>query len=182
MNANRANSGRPLASLLSLNLLLIGIPLALIGKLAGWSDLAVFLFSAIAIIPLSDLIGDATETLAERTNEQIGSLLNATLGNAAEMIITLFALNAGLVSLVRASLIGSILGNLLLVMGMSILYGGLRHGVQKFERRSASSNTTLVILAFLALAIPSVFNSAVLDRQRRPVHSANSYSASELPP
>ncbi len=151
-------------NVLSLNLFLICVPLALIGRLAGWSDVIVFALSGLAIIPLSSLIGSATETVAERTGPQIGGLLNATLGNAAELIITIFALKEGLVELVRASIVGSILGNLLLVMGMSIIVGGLRHGLQTFERRTASGNATLVILAFLALAIPSLFDPAVLGR------------------
>jgi Ca2+:H+ antiporter len=149
---------RSLASLFSLNWLLIGVPLALLGKALGWGDLAIFMLSALAIVPLAGLIGDATEIVAERTGPQIGGLLNATLGNAAELIITVLALEAGYVELVRASLIGSILGNLLLVTGMSILVGGLRHGTQTFDRRTASGNGTLIILSFLALAIPSVFD------------------------
>ncbi len=152
---------RPI-SLLSLNWLLIGVPLALLGKALVWSDVAIFAFAGLAIIPLASVIGDATEIVAERIGPQLGGLLNATLGNAAELIITVLALQAGYVELVRASIIGSILGNLLLVTGMSILVGGLRHGNQTFDRRAASGNATLVILAFLALVIPSVFDLGVV--------------------
>jgi len=151
-----------LSRFLSLNLLLIGVPLAILAKLAGWSDIAVFTFSALAIVPLSSLIGSATETVAEETGPQIGGLLNATLGNAAELIITFFALQAGLIELVKASIVGSVLGNLLLVTGMSLLVGGFRHGTQTFDKRGVSTNTTLMILAFMALVIPTVFDTAVL--------------------
>lgn len=148
--------------ILSLNLLLIAIPIALVARIAGWNDMLIFVLSAAAIIPLAALIGQSTETIAEKTGPQIGGLLNATLGNAAELIITIFALREGLVELVRASIIGSILGNVLLVMGASMLVGGLKHGTQKFDRRSASSNATLMILAFATLALPSFFDPAVI--------------------
>ena len=93
----------------------------------------------------------------------MGGLLNATLGNAAELIITIFALREGLLELVRASIIGSILGNLLLVMGLSLLLGGLKNGLQKFDRRRAGMNATLLILAFMALAIPSLFDATFVE-------------------
>jgi Ca2+:H+ antiporter len=147
---------------LNINLLLLAIPLALIGRVSKWSDLLIFVLSGVAIIPLAGLVGHATETIAERTGPQIGGLLNATLGNAAELIITIFALRQGLVELVRASIIGSILGNILLIMGLSMLLGGLRHGTQKFDRRAASINATLMVLAFITLAIPSFFDPAVI--------------------
>jgi len=147
---------------LNINLLLIAFPAALIARVARWDDLLVFALSALAIVPLAGLIGSSTEVIAERTGPQIGGLLNATLGNAAELIITIFALRQGLIELVRASIIGSILGNLLLVTGASMLFGGLRHGTQKFDRRSASVNATLMVLAFITLAIPSFFDPAVI--------------------
>ncbi len=112
-----------LKSLLNLNTLLIFGVLAVLLRVAGGGDVAIFAASALAIIPLAGLIGEATEEVAVRTGPQIGGLLNATLGNAAELIITIFALNEGLVELVRASIIGSILGNLLLVMGLAVLLG-----------------------------------------------------------
>src|SRR5262249_18399296 len=131
-------------------------------RIANGSPTLIFILSALAIIPLSDLIGEATEQLAVKLGPRLGGLLNATLGNAAELIITIFALREGQVELVKASIVGSILGNLLLVMGASILIGGLKHGLQTFERRAAGMNATLVILAFLALAVPSGFDSALL--------------------
>jgi Ca2+:H+ antiporter len=148
-------------SLLSLHLLLLFIPIALLAKAQGWGELIVFIAAGLAIIPLSELIGHATEVVAVKTGPKIGGLINATLGNSAELIITIFALRAGLVELVRASIVGSILGNLLLVLGASLLIGGLKNGIQKFERQTASLNGTMVILAFLILAIPSAFDPAL---------------------
>src|SRR6185436_374291 len=119
---------------LTLNILLIFIPIALIGRIAKWGDAVIFVAAALAILPLSGLIGQATEVLAAKLGQRLGGLINATLGNAAELIITIFALRAGLTELVRASIVGSILGNLLLVMGASFLVGGLKNGTQRFER------------------------------------------------
>ncbi len=146
----------------NLNLLLIFLPIALLARILQWSDITIFVTSGLAIIPLSGLIGVATEAISAKLGPQIGGLINATLGNAAELIITIFALSRGLTDLVKASIVGSILGNLLLVLGFSLLAGGLRHGLQTFERRTASMNSTLVILAFLALAIPSALDTAIL--------------------
>ncbi len=154
-----------ISKLLNLNLLLIFGVVAVILRLSGGSDVAVFATSALAIIPLAGLIGQSTEEIAVRTGPQIGGLLNATLGNAAELIITIFALREGLLELVRASIIGSILGNLLLVMGLAILLGGLKHGLQIFDRRRATMNATLVVMAFMALAIPSLFDATFVETE-----------------
>ncbi len=113
--------------------------------------------SAGAMIPLAALLGEATEGVAARAGPRLGGLLNATFGNAAELIITLVAIRQGLLELVKASITGSILGNLLLVLGMSMLAGGLRHGVQAFDRRKASSDSILLVLSVTAIAIPSFF-------------------------
>lgn len=129
--------------------------------LLGASPLLVFILSALGLIPLADLIGEATEQLAIYTGPRVGGLLNATLGNAAELIITIFAIKEGLLELVKASITGSILGNLLLVLGASLLIGGLKNGVQTFDRRQASLNATMVVLAVVALAIPSLFSAAI---------------------
>jgi Ca2+:H+ antiporter len=162
MTTAAAKTGWKPSQLISLNLLLIAFPLALLARFGGGSELLIFALSAVAIIPLAGLLGHSTEIVAERLGPQIGGLLNATLGNAAELIITVFALQKGLTELVRASIIGSVLGNILLVMGASMLIGGLRHGTQKFDRRTASLNATLMILAFVTLAIPSLFDPAVI--------------------
>jgi Ca2+:H+ antiporter len=144
-----------------LAILLVAFPLALVAKWGGWGATWVFVFSAVGVIPLAGYIGEATEILAAHTGPRIGGLLNATLGNAAELIITLFAIQAGLLNLVKASITGSILGNLLLVLGFSILAGGLKHGLQTFDRRQLSNQAMLLTMAVLALAVPSLFNQSV---------------------
>lgn len=145
-----------------LSIMLIFVPLALIAKFVlNLDPVLVFIFAALGIIPLADFIGEATEELAVHTGPRLGGLLNATLGNAAELIITIFAIREGLLDLVRASITGSIVGNLLLVLGASLLVGGLKNGLQTFDRRTASINGTLVILAVLAMLIPSLFDAAI---------------------
>jgi Ca2+:H+ antiporter len=124
-------------------LLLVFVPVALIlDHVMHASGLAVFLTSAAAIIPLAALMGRATEHLAARLGEGVGGLLNATFGNAAELIIAIVALNAGLYDLVKASITGSIIGNILLVFGLSALWGGLRRERQSFNSTAASLGST----------------------------------------
>ena len=144
-----------------IRLLLIFIPIAILAELLHWSPMLIFFTSALAIVPLAGVLGNATEALAEKTGPRIGGLLNASLGNAAELIITLVAIRAGQLALVSASIIGSILGNVLLVMGASIFLGGLRHGIQKFNRAQAGLDATMLLLAGIALAVPSIFNGAI---------------------
>lgn len=145
-------------------LLLIFVPIAIIAEFVLHADpVLIFIFAALAVIPLAGLVGEGTEELAVHTGPKVGGLLNATLGNAAELIITIIALNQGLVELVKASIVGSILGNLLLVMGLSLLLGGLKNGVQKFDRRNASINATLLIMALVAFMVPSLFDAAIQD-------------------
>ena len=122
------------------------------------SHTAIFLCACVAIIPLAGWLGRATEQLAEHTGEGVGGLLNATFGNAAELIIALAALQKGLYDVVKASLTGSVIGNLLLVLGASILTGGIRHKEQKFNSQAASSQSTLLILAAIALVMPAAFH------------------------
>lgn len=142
-------------------LFLLSLPLTLAGELLHWPALAVFILTCIGIIPMAAYIGKATESLAHFTGPRIGGLLNATLGNAAELIITVVAIRAGLLELVKASITGSILGNLLLVMGFSFVVGGLKHGRQVFDKRSASRNAILLVLAVLAMLIPSLFSHSI---------------------
>jgi Ca2+:H+ antiporter len=144
-----------------LRLLLIFFPIAIVTELLGADSLIIFATSALAIIPIAGLLGDATEALAEKTGPQIGGLLNASLGNAAELIITIVAIRAGKIELVKASIIGSILGNLLFVLGLSILLGGLRYGTQRFNRERVMLDATLTILAAIAISVPSLFNELI---------------------
>jgi Ca2+:H+ antiporter len=143
--------------------LLILVPIAIIAELSHLNPVIVFALSAAGLIPLAKLIGEATEELAVYTGPKLGGLLNATLGNAAELIITIFAIQAGLLDLVRASITGSIIGNLLLVLGLSLLLGGWRNGLQVFDRRTAGLNGTLLLLAVVALAIPSLFDRLLVE-------------------
>jgi Ca2+:H+ antiporter len=115
-----------------------------------------FVLACIAIIPLAGLLGLATEKLAARVGDAIGGFLNATLGNAAELIIALVALRAGLFDVVKASLTGSIIGNLLLVLGVAFLAGGLRHPVQTFGTIGARAQIGMMTLAAMAILIPSI--------------------------
>jgi Ca2+:H+ antiporter len=119
--------------------------------------LLVFILACIAIIPLAGLLGLATEKLAARVGEGIGGFLNATLGNAAELIIALVALRAGMLDVVKASLTGSIIGNLLLVLGAAFLAGGLKHPVQTFATIGARTQVGMMALAAIAIIVPSVF-------------------------
>ncbi len=144
-----------------ITLLLMALPLAYLAEYLHWGPLWVFALSALSVIPLAALIGEGTEALAAYTNPRIGGLLNATLGNTAELVITIIAIRAGLLELVKASITGSILGNLLLVMGLSMVVGGARHGIQTFDRRQASRNAILLVLAVIALLIPSIFSSYI---------------------
>jgi Ca2+:H+ antiporter len=137
------------------------IPAAVIAELANAPATVVFFISAVALIPPAALMGRATEELAERSGNVIGGLLNVTFGNAPELIIALFALEKGLHEVVKASLIGSILGNVLLVMGAAMLVGGVTghraRGVQKFGQTAASVQSTMLLLAVAALIMPGVF-------------------------
>lgn len=147
-------------------LLLIFLPVALLAHLAGISGIAIFATSALAIIPLAKLLGEATEVLADKSGPRIGGLLNATFGNAAELIITLSAIRAGQIQLVLASLTGSILGNLLLVLGFAMLFGGLKNGRQMFDRRDVDIDATMTILALIAMTVPSLFSLYIADSVR----------------
>lgn len=141
--------------------LILAFPLALIAQWAHWGAIWVFLFSALGMIPMAGFIGEATEVLATYSGPKVGGLLNATLGNAAELIITLVAVRAGYLELVKASITGSLLGNLLLVLGMSMLLGGLKNGIQNFDRRQSSNHAVLLTLAIVALVIPSLFSHSI---------------------
>jgi Ca2+:H+ antiporter len=132
-------------------------PLAVAAEILHWSPMAVFLISAVAIIPLAKFIGDATEELAARTGPAVGGLLNATFGNATELIIGIFALQAGLVEVVKASITGSIIGNLLFVLGTAMLVGGWGRERQHFNATGAKAQGSMLLLATTALVIPAIF-------------------------
>ena len=129
----------------------------------------IFVLSALSLVPLSGVLGTATEQTAVYTGPKIGALLNATLGNLAELIIAFAALREGLEGVVRASIAGSIIGNILIVLGASLLFGGLKNGIQTFDPREASTNATMMTLAVISLVVPGLFyltsaNGVTLDR------------------
>ena len=140
-----------------LDLLLVFIPLAFFAECKALHILA-FFSSCLAIIPLAGLMGRATEFLSERVGSTLGALLNATFGNACEFIIALSALRAGMDDIVKASITGSIIGNMLLVLGASMLAGGIRHKTQTFNRLSSSTLATLLALSATSLMVPSIFH------------------------
>jgi Ca2+:H+ antiporter len=133
------------------------IPLAIVLDLAHADPIAIFFVSAGGVIPTAALMGRATEELAARSGPGIGGLLNVTFGNAPEIIIALFALNEGLHEVVKASLIGSMLGNILLVLGAAMLVGGLGRDRQYFDRTAASAQSAMLLLAAVALVMPAIF-------------------------
>lgn len=148
-----------------LNWLLIFVPIAVVLEfMPHHNAIAIFVASCLAIIPLAGWMGRATEHLAERLGEGIGGLLNATFGNAAELIIALMALRAGLYDVVKASITGSIIGNVLLVLGLSILLGGLKYPQQVFNKTAAMLGSTMLALSAIALLMPAVFHFLVVGK------------------
>ena len=142
-------------------LLVIFIPIAVILQYGGGSSTAIFITAALGVIPTAALMGRATEELAARSGPGIGGLLNVTFGNAPELIIALVALNAGLQEVVKASVAGSIIGNILLVLGASMFFGGWGRDEQKFSARAASAQTSMLFLALAAIVMPAVYELVV---------------------
>ena len=141
----------------SLDWLLVLVPVSIVLELFGGNELLIFLTSAGAILPLAGLIGRSTEQLALHTGPRIGGLINATFGNVTELVIAIFLILDDRTEIVKASLTGSILGNLLLVLGLSFLVGGLKHEEQAYNARSASIHATSLVLAVTALLMPALF-------------------------
>ena len=133
------------------------IPIAIALELAHASASIIFVASALGVIPTAALMGRATEELAARSGPGIGGFLNVTFGNAPELIIAFFALNEGLQEVVKASLIGSILGNILLVMGAAMLIGGRKRERQYFDRTAANTTAGMLLLAVVAMIGPAIF-------------------------
>src|SRR5262245_3446694 len=146
--------------------LLVFLPVAAFLEFTHASPVAIFVTSCLAIVPLAGVMGKATEHLAEKMGAGIGGLLNATFGNAAELIIAALALRRGLHGVVKASITGSIIGNILLVLGLSVLAGGLKFSKQRFNRTAASLGSTLLALCVVALLIPAVFHWVVENQMR----------------
>lgn len=149
-----------------LDVLFVFIPIAVILHYTHAPEYWTFIASGLAIVPLAGWMGKATEALAEKLGAGIGGLLNATFGNAAEMIIAFQGLRAGLPEVVKASLTGSILGNILLVLGVSILAGGLKHKHQKFNRTAATMSATMMALSAIGLLVPALFHFVTVGQPR----------------
>ncbi len=146
--------------------LLLFVPISIAAHFLEWGSAVVFITSCLAIVPLAAFMGTATEEIAVVVGPSLGGLLNATFGNATELIIALIALNAGLVNVVKATITGSIIGNLLLVMGFAMLLGGLRYKEQEFQPIIARVNASSMNLAVIAILLPTAVNvtSAGVDQ------------------
>ncbi|KAK2805755.1 hypothetical protein FQN51_009258 [Onygenales sp. PD_10] len=143
------------------NVLLVFVPLGMVAKSVGWSATAIFVLNFLAIIPLASLLSFATEELAATLGETLGGLLNATFGNAVELIVSIVALVNGEIRVVQASMLGSILSNILLVLGCCFLVGGLRHHEQTFNSTVASTMSSLMAVASASLIIPAALSAAL---------------------
>jgi len=139
-----------------INVMLFIIPFGLASKYV-WGDIPTFVLCMLSIMPLAKLLGIATEELALHTSETIGGLLNATFGNAVELIIAVIALKKGLLRVVQASLLGSILSNLLLVLGMSFFFGGIKYQTQRFNATAAQTSSSLLLLSSSGIVLPAAF-------------------------
>jgi len=139
-------------------LLLLLVPATIWLNMSGAAVLPLFIVACLGVLPLASYMGEATEHLAARTGSTLGGLLNATFGNAAELIIAIVALRAGMVELVKASITGSILGNLLLILGLSLLAGGLNRPVLRFNRTSAGMSSAMLALAVVGLVFPALLH------------------------
>ena len=144
-----------------LNILLLFLPVTIAGNMMGMSDSLLFVCSALAIIPLAGIMGKSTDVISFYAGQKIGGLLNATFGNATELIIAFVAMKAGMFDVVKASLAGSVIGNILLVLGLSMLVGGLKYKTQSFNKSSINMTSSMLLLAVLGLSIPAIFTNTL---------------------
>lgn len=144
-----------------LKYLLIFIPISIIGEFMHLPPTVMFVLAALSIIPLAGLMGEATEEISFYTGPKIGGFLNATFGNATELIISFFALKAGLFDVVKASIAGSVIGNILLVLGASMLFGGLKHKNQSFNKKVIEVSSSMLLFAVIGLCIPAIFTHTI---------------------
>ncbi|KAI8600537.1 calcium/proton exchanger [Dissophora ornata] len=146
-----------------INVLLIFIPLGIIADKLHWPPVAIFVLNFIAIIPLAKLLGYATEEISMRLGENLGALLNASFGNAVELILSVIALKEGKIDVVQASVLGSVLSNLLLVLGFCFVCGGYKYQVQTFNQTAAQTSASLLALSCMSLLIPAAFNATAKE-------------------
>ncbi|MBL4932844.1 calcium/proton exchanger [Clostridium paridis] len=140
-----------------MKLLLIFIPISIVGEFLHFSPTIMFILAALAIVPLAGLMGEATEEISYYTGPKLGGFLNATFGNATELIISFFALKEGLFDVVKASIAGSVIGNILLVLGASMLAGGLKFKTQTFNKKIVEVSSSMLLFAVIGLSIPAIF-------------------------
>ena len=140
-----------------LRVLLIFVPISIIAKFFNFNETVIFILAALAIIPLAGLMGEATEAISIYTGPKLGGFINATFGNATELIISFFALKKGLFEVVKSSIAGSVIGNVLLVLGLSILAGGIKHKTQKFNKNIIEVSSSMLLFSVIGLTIPAIF-------------------------
>ncbi|WP_081652124.1 calcium/proton exchanger [Dehalobacter sp. UNSWDHB] len=140
-----------------LRYMLIFVPITFAGEFLHWTPTLMFVLTALAIIPLAALMGEATEEISFYSGPKIGGFLNATFGNATELIISFFALKAGLFEVVKASIAGSVIGNILLVLGLSMIFGGIKYKSQHFNQKVIDNSASMLLFAVIGLTIPAIF-------------------------
>ena len=144
-----------------LKYMLVFIPISFIAKFMNASGTIMFLLACLSISPLAGLIGEGTEEISFYSGPKIGGFLNGTFGNATELIISFFALKEGLFEVVKSSIAGAVIGNILLVVGASMLFGGLKYKTQKFNQKVSEVSSTMLLFAVLGLCIPALFTHTV---------------------
>ncbi len=144
-----------------LKIMLVFIPISLICKFMGVAEPVIFVLSALAIIPLAGVMGEATDVVSYYAGNRVGGFLNATFGNATELIIGICSIKAGLFDIVKASLAGSVIGNILLVLGLSMLCGGIKYKTQVFNKKAIDVTSSMLLFAVIGLTIPAIFTHTV---------------------
>ena len=147
-----------------LRYMLVFIPISIIAKFLNASGTVMFILACLSIIPLAGLIGEGTEEISFYSGPKIGGFLNGTFGNATELIISFFALKEGLFEVVKSSIAGAVIGNILLVIGASMLAGGLKYKTQKFNQKVSEVSSTMLLFAVIGLCIPAIFTHTVPSR------------------
>lgn len=137
--------------------MLVFIPISIALKVSNYNSTLLFVTSILALVPIARYLGKATEQISIQTNNTIGALLNATFGNIIELIIAILAISRGYFELVQASIVGSIMGNILLLVGLSIFFGGLKFTEQRFNKQAAGVSSTMLIIAIVGLSVPTLF-------------------------
>ena len=144
-----------------LKFMLLFVPISFIGKFLNFSPTIMFILAALSIIPLAGIMGEGTEEISSYTGPKIGGFLNATFGNATELIISFFALKSGLFEVVKSSIAGSIIGNILLVLGASMFIGGLKHKTQNFNINVVETTSSMLLFSLIGLCVPALFTHTI---------------------